>query len=101
MIRTKNASKITYLRWKLVEKISYVAFKKLNEDSKIPNVWEKIYGLCDRISGNMLVRYGLVREQVHIKGNRYYDRDVAYDLLDTDRKCIKKIYKEYPEYTMD
>lgn len=98
-MKTKKATIFTYWRWKLVDKLGLFADRQFEKDNRLSEFWAKVYDLTDRAIANFQEKYGLFREQVHIEGNRYYDRDVAYDKVLEDGMYIKTIFKEYPEYT--
>ena len=98
-MKTKKATIFTYWRWKLVDKLGIFADRQFEKDNLLSEFWAKVYDLTDRAIANFQAKYGLFREQVHIEGNRYYDRDVAYDKIFEDGMYVKTIFKEYPEYT--
>lgn len=100
-MKTKKATIFTYWRWKLVDKMDAFVARQIDKDNRLSDFWEKVYVLTDRLSGYFQKTYCFVREQVHIEGNRYYDRDAKYEEFLKNGMYIKTIFKEYPEYTIN
>ncbi len=100
-MKTKKATIFTYWRWKLVYKLDNFVYRQIEKENELYDFWVKVYDLTDRAMAKFQVKYGFVKEQVHIEGNRYYDRDAKYEEFFEDGMYTKTIFKEYPEYTID